>query len=159
MKQLGRPPVDPVIRFKSKLKEMESGCIEFTGGKDNNGYGHFYISEKINTVKAHRYSYELHYGKIENNLLVCHKCDNPSCVNPEHLFLGTNKENMQDMVNKGRAAKHQDTHHNAKINSEIVKEIRQYISLGYKNVEIAKIYNLEHKHISLIRNNKRWSWV
>lgn len=64
------------------------------------GYGQFNTSIKL--VRAHRFSYELHFGKIPQGMFVCHKCDIPNCVNPEHLFLGTPKDNTQDCIRKGR---------------------------------------------------------
>ena len=77
-------------------------CWEFQGGKNNLGYGMIRDDKKMRT--AHRVSYEEHsQTKIPNHLVVMHSCDNPCCVNPAHLSLGTRQDNMQDMVNKGRA--------------------------------------------------------
>lgn len=88
-------------RFFSKIdKNSENGCWIWTGSKVSNRYGGMLVGHKH--MLAHRYSYELHKGKIENDLYVCHKCDNGFCVNPDHLFLGTQKDNMCDMIKKGR---------------------------------------------------------
>ncbi len=78
-----------------------------TGGKTGyDGYGQLFTGEPNtkNKVLAHRYSYWLHYGDFDQDLFVCHTCDNPRCVNPDHLFIGTNKDNMQDASSKGRLA-------------------------------------------------------
>lgn len=75
------------------------GCWEWLAGLTHNGYGQFKSSC---TSKAHRWSYLHHYGKIPDGLLVCHRCDNPPCVNPAHLVLGTTKDNMQDKCDRGR---------------------------------------------------------
>jgi hypothetical protein len=88
-------------RFFSKIKkDSKTGCWIWIGSRVSNRYGGMIVNFKH--MLAHRYSYELHNGKIKNDLYVCHKCDNGFCVNPDHLFLGTQKDNMDDMIKKGR---------------------------------------------------------
>jgi len=79
-------------------------CWLWTAGKNKQGYGRFgiYREGRSFRINAHRVSYFISIGNINNDLLVCHKCDNPTCVNPSHLFLGTHKDNAIDRVNKGR---------------------------------------------------------
>lgn len=94
-------------RFWSKInkkgpysKKCRSYCWEWTAGKDGDGYGNFSINRR--SIRAHRYSYKLYYGNLIEGMLVCHKCDNPSCVNPKHLFTGTALDNKLDSIRKGR---------------------------------------------------------
>ena len=89
----------PEERFFKYVKKTNT-CWVWTGCRVSNRYGNILINGKH--TLAHRYSYELHKGKIANGLYVCHKCDNGLCVNPDHLFLGTQLDNMRDMIKKGR---------------------------------------------------------
>lgn len=91
-------------RFWSKVNIVEKECWEWQASLDYFGYGNFYADGK--NCRAHRYSWTIHKGNIPKGLLVCHKCDNPKCINPDHLFLGTHLDNAFDMVEKGRALIH-----------------------------------------------------
>lgn len=86
-------------RLYSRVNKTENGCWEFVGAL-RSGYGAIKFKNKI--MGTHRVSYELSYGDIPEGFLVCHKCDNRKCINPDHLFLGTHKDNMQDCLVKGR---------------------------------------------------------
>lgn len=97
--------IDPIKRFSERYIISDSGCWEWSGTVDNSGYGLISINSK--QIKAHRFSWELYHGKIPHNesyhgVMVCHHCDNPSCVNPDHLFLGLAADNVKDMFRKNR---------------------------------------------------------
>lgn len=96
----GPTPTDSVTRFWRHVEKTD-GCWLWVGGRANGGYGRFgALPDRI--VYAHRFSYELHKGPIPDGMFVCHSCDNPSCVRPDHLFAGHNVDNVRDMVAKGR---------------------------------------------------------
>ena len=87
--------------LKNKTEKTSTGCLNYTGYKNKKGYGR--IKFEGRSLSAARVIYILKYGKFPENLDTCHKCDNPSCINPKHLFLGTRSENMIDCVQKGRS--------------------------------------------------------
>jgi hypothetical protein len=98
----GKIKINPKTRFWNKVnKKDKNKCWEWQAGKSNR-YGAFKINGR--TIGAHIFSWEIHNGKIPDGLFVCHKCDNPGCVNPDHLFLGTNKDNCDDRDKKKRQA-------------------------------------------------------
>lgn len=130
-------------------------CWEWNGAKLKAGYGFFRIDSHRN-ITAHKMSYMLANGDISYGLLVCHKCDNPSCVNPSHLFLGTSKENSQDMTSKNRQVRGEKASHPKKLSVDEVQEIRV---ADWTHREIAKVYGVNQSTVTRIKNNKRWAWL
>jgi hypothetical protein len=111
--------------------------------------------------RAHRLSYLQHYGEIKDGMFVCHKCDNPSCVNPDHLFLGSHKDNMKDMVDKNRSLNQMGENNNSsKINEIDVVKILSLLPI-MNNTQISKEFNgrISHSMISNIRLGKNWSHI
>ncbi len=142
--------------FLDKIKpNVETGCIEWQGVISNNGYGIICFNGSHQTV--HRYSYEYSNGTIENNLCVCHHCDNKLCVRPDHLFLGSQFENMHDMIKKGRAVfPVGERNGNKKISETEAINIINLIKSGKRNLEIEKETNINSNIISQIRNQTTW---
>lgn len=150
--------------YSSKIEKVldniivndKNNCWEWTGGKNKCGYGVSCFGGK--RILAHRLSYLAFCGEIPINLLVCHRCDNTSCVNPEHLFVGTAKDNMNDRDKKGRQARPRGEKQGAhKLTTEQVLEIRNIE--GKTLHEIGKIYGVSYAQIWLIRNRKEWTHI
>jgi hypothetical protein len=88
------------LRFWLRVRRVNSGCWRWTGSLDSTGYGQ--VKRAGRRISAHRYAWEIARGPIAEGLAICHRCDDPRCVNPAHLFLGTQRDNIQDSVAKGR---------------------------------------------------------
>jgi hypothetical protein len=128
-----KPPASPDVRFW-RFVEKGDGCWLWTGGTAGAGYGSFTIREngKQRTTYAHRFSYELHHGAIPAGLFVCHRCDNPACVHPGHLFAGTPTDNQQDMIAKGRKVVPQRTYTHCTNGHEYTPENTQRSKRGMR---------------------------
>lgn len=137
---------------KVDKKSIEE-CWEWTAYVAPNGYGNFHIEGK--SVYAHRVAYELsNETKISKGLVVCHKCDNRKCVNPNHLFLGTQQDNIRDMFNKGR--QHKVKPWTTKLNETKVRKIRELCALGYAKEDIAKTFGVKRCTIANIEARRLW---
>ena len=139
-----------INRFNRKWKLVSSGCHEWAGKPDSWGYGRITING--GTYLAHRVSYEINVGEISSGKVICHSCDNPICVNPNHLFQGTHADNVSDRVKKNRSARGTNNGR-AKLTPEHVKEIRIDASSSYN---ISKRYNVDPKLIRLIKKQIIW---
>ena len=137
---------DPSVmakRFWSKVDKSDlEGCWIWTAGCFKQGYGAFSLNGKA--YYAHRVAYRLTQGSIPTSLQVCHTCDNPPCCNPDHLFLGTQLTNMQDMALKGRQR-------GTKLNWEAVLQIRASDGLLK---DAAKQFGISESYVSNIRANR-----
>lgn len=134
-------------------KTPASGCWHWTGAIHVNGYGQFNVGQRM--VGAHRVSYELHHGAL-GHLFCCHRCDNRICVNPDHLFSGTQGDNVRDAVSKGRQAQGEEAG-SAKLTAQQVREIRlRYANGGQSQMEIARRYGVCRESISLAVSGKTW---
>lgn len=142
-------------RFWSKVNKTKT-CWFWTAYKAGGGYGRFGVSAKVSPQPAHRISWMLAYGEVPDGFCVLHKCDNPSCVRPDHLFLGTLKDNSQDMVRKGRDRSQGSKNLMSKLNEKQVLEIRRLSKSGTKGKDLAENYGVTTAMISGIINRKSW---
>lgn len=146
-----------ITRLQSKTKINEqTGCWEWQAARDPNGYGR--ISVKYKMRLPHRVSFELHRGPIPPGVFVLHRCDNPSCLNPDHLFLGDQAANMADKASKGRAVfplKRGVDNGYAKLTEADVFAIRA--SDGLSQRKLAKQFGVSQLHISRIRRGIVWA--
>lgn len=150
--------VEPQERFWAKVRKTDM-CWEWIGGCTPRGYGRFEDRSEARhkLFQAHRFAYQMLVGAIPSGLLVCHHCDNRRCVNPEHLFLGTDLDNAKDKIRKGR---HQSTagdkNGNAKLTPEEIAEIRRS---GEGRSTLAKRFSVSRSTIDGILTRKRWKHI
>ena len=155
----GRPVVAIEERWRAKYTVVESGCWEWTSSIDSRGYG--MIKHKNGKqIKAHRFSWMLHRGEIPKGIFVLHKCDNRKCVNPDHLFLGTHQDNMDDMVIKHRSATNKGKANGAaKLTEADIIGIRNALGNYLTQSYIGKVYGVSQTQISHINLRKQWGHI
>jgi len=149
-----------LLRFVEKtVGKLKTDCWEWKGTINKvHGYGYIMINRKM--YRAHRLAYELFVGPIPEGLCVCHHCDNKACVNPNHLFIGTNQDNVDDKVQKGRQYKPKgEEHSQSKFNNEQIKEICKQVKMGETQAKVAERFNVHPSAISRIVNHKRWDHI
>jgi hypothetical protein len=159
-------------KFLENIVLSDEGCWEWQGGKSH-GYGGIAIKQASGYLRlwAHRVAYELLLGTIPAGMEICHHCDNPSCVRPSHLFLGTHADNMRDAFNKGildngiaalagcaRDSKG-ELNPAARLTKEDVREIRVEASKGVFHRKLAERYGITRVQVTNIVNRKRWAHV
>ena len=140
-------------RFWRKVRIAgDDECWEWTARKRKSGYGAFTVNFK-SRVLAHRLAYELAYGEHPGKLCVCHHCDNPGCVNPRHLFLGTHQDNSDDAGAKGRVAR-EFRLPQTKLSDQQVKEVRRRLLSGERQQDVADAYGVSRGYVSLIHRGR-----
>lgn len=157
-------------RFVEHFEVDENDCWIWTRSRTNQGYGAFKRAGSRKPQLGHRISWEIHRGLIPDGLLVLHKCDRPACVNPDHLFLGSFKDNTQDMVSKNRhSAKYWPRPPErvargnaiplAKLNPGLVLEIRAAFATGESMRSIGRRVGVTHESIRKVVRGKSWTHV
>lgn len=149
-------------RFMGKVKKVESGCWEWQGCKDSYGYG-FSIFNGQQT-RAHRVSFLLFKGEITRGNVILHSCDNTSCVNPNHLSQGTQKENVRDSVKKGRhkssfqeISQRGINNPQAKLTEDQVRGIKY--SIGKTKQSLSSEFKVSRRLVGMILSGERWSHI
>jgi ribosomal protein L40E len=167
---------EPGMQFHTPWRERfwsyvdKSGdCWEWTGCDNGHGYGVFGVAN--DSKAAHRVSYEMEHGPIPEGMEVCHHCDNPCCVRPSHLFLGTQADNMRDMYSKGRQSSSEvrsegarrqprgEEHHFATLSNEEARQIWQLHLTGMRKVDMAQRLNVKVNAVYRVTNSDCWAHV
>lgn len=177
---LNRPTDITGARIWSRVLETDKGCWEWQGARDSKGYGRVSYLGRPQTVS--RVAWELVNGPIPDGMEVCHTCDNPPCINPAHLWIGTRSDNQRDSVNKkrNRAATHPERyqrgkdsfsakyperlargekHGNARLKTQDVHEIRQRYANGESVSSLARAYNINWSTVDRVVKRKWWKHV
>lgn len=147
------------VRFWSKV-DKTGDCWIWTAMIGWKGYGRFRADGK--SKAAHRVAFELTYGPIPDDLFVCHRCDNPPCVNPTHLFLGTPQDNMRDAAAKGRLGKSSprgEAIGGHILTEQAVREIRAARAAGVSSIDLERRYGVNQRTIWDAVNRKTWRHV
>ena len=164
-----------VVRFWANVVKTDS-CWRWTAARTEDGYGRIFGNGR--SLRAHRLSFEIHLGPIPDGMQVLHRCDNPQCCNPEHLFLGTTADNMADKFAKGREnlpSRSGENHwmrrspervargtafRRSHLTEATVAEIRAKYSTGhFTQRALAAEYGIDHRNLHLIINRKTWKHV
>jgi len=146
-------------RYFAKVVKGD-GCWSWPGKKNRQGYGVIRSGTRkygtLRETRIHRLSWEIHNGPIPDGLCVLHRCDNPECSNPEHLFLGTAKENNADRAAKGRS---RPAKNRAKLSPKKVRAIRELSQMGMSKRWLAVAYGVCEETVALIRRRETWGDV
>jgi HNH endonuclease len=145
-------------RLLEKTIKLENGCWYCSAGGKEHRYGTIWFNNQ--SIGNHVASYLVHRGPIPHGILVCHTCDYSRCINPAHLFLGTHKDNMADMMNKGRnALRSGELNGRAKFTPDEILKIREMLDSGHTQQEVADAFSTSQGYISELHLRKRWDHV
>lgn len=148
-----------IERFHEKwMLNEESGCWEWQAATMGRGYGFIKIPGTRKQINAHRLSYLIHYSSIPDDKIVCHSCDNPKCVKPSHLFLGTQSENLTDMKSKGRHL-NGEKNTESKLTEGMVRQIHNLAKQGVSQSKIGRSYGVGQGTVWKILHGQRWKHV
>jgi len=147
---------NPETRYEKRIEKTASGCWIFHGPRNNMGYG--MVSAGGNPMLAHRFFYQQVNGPIPAGMDACHRCDNPACCNPDHIFIGTRTDNMRDAVAKGRVRRG-ETSAQARFSESDVLDMRRRHCAGETTGEIGRRYDTSYKTVWAIVHRKAWGHI
>lgn len=149
----------PIVdRFWPKVEKTKT-CWLWTASKDQNGYGRIGTGRRGHSDYAHRVSWKLVNGDVPVGMFVLHDCDTPSCVNPAHLRIGTQKDNMADCASRGRSARG-EKQGSSKLNTDQVEAIRRVVKAGgWTQKRIATFFGVSQAQVSHIANRRQWQHI
>lgn len=156
---MGRYDQDVLDRFWSKVRKSEEtdGCWLWTASLHTEGYGHFGLRGRI--VRAHRVSWEIANGvTVPDGMKLCHTCDNPPCVRPDHLFIGTDAENAKDKVRKGRSPRGEEAP-KVRLTNDSVQRIVELRRQGVPRKDVARLSDIDPSVITRIMSGQIWSHI
>ncbi len=146
-------------RFKRHISQPDAnGCILWTSTRHRDGYGMIHVKTGKRMALAHRVAYELANGPVPEGMFVCHTCDNRLCVNPSHLFVGTHRENMDDMFSKNREARGEKLPQ-SKLSESSVISIRTEFANGSTCTELGRKHCVSHSSITNVIRRVTWKHV
>lgn len=156
---MGRPPSTLTIEaLKQRTIVDDKGCWIWQQYCDKDGYGTY--GYKYGVYRAHRVMAYIMWGNpLNKGLQVCHHCDEPACVNPQHLFLGSQSDNINDAVRKGRIPAGENHMWATKLNEFKVNVIRQLLKAGWLQIDVAKLFKVSNTHICDIVHKRTWKHV
>jgi len=145
-------------RFFDKIDKTETCWLWTAGSRGKPGYGSFKLNGKV--IDAHRVSYIIHKGDIPIGMYVCHTCDNRICCNPAHLFLGTTKDNVQDMIKKGRKKTVKGSSCSwAKLTEDQIVKMLKLFEQGYTNAQVGKMFGIHRGSAGEIKRGEIWGHI
>ncbi|MCX5176768.1 HNH endonuclease [Streptomyces virginiae] len=155
-----RKPIDRTADRLRLLANVADGppdaCWEWTGGRTDKGYGKYFIDGR--TVGAHRWAFIFAKGPIPDGQMVRHTCDNPPCCNPQHLLIGTHRQNVNDAIARDRTTRG-TRNGRARLNAEQVRHIRARSAGGETGTDLAKAFGVHHNTIYCLLEGKTWGWL
>jgi hypothetical protein len=158
---MGPKPKSVAERFSTKFYRGEDGdCWEWRGSRNADGYGILHAGQGPGKfLRAHRVSWEVHCGHIPGGLSVLHRCDNPPCVNPAHLYVGTQQQNVIDRANRKRGKENRQdgsANDNAKLTEADVIAIRELVAFGFSQAAVARSFGIRQAQVSRIHLRQSW---